>query len=365
MPSPTNNTQTDTAYRPLDTEPAASTSASGAVSGSTRPPVRPRRGRRLALAVVLLALLAGCGLAAANRQSIGDWWRLRGYTPPAAVVRLAGQDTMNGYTRHLFYLNRPQLLPSVSAFRKHCPENSDTIVLGCYHSGQNGIFIYNVQDPKLAGVQQVTAAHEVLHAVYARLSDADRKSLDKQLQDFYQHGLTDQRVIAEVRLYQKTEPDDVYDEMSCTFGTELSKLPPGLEAYYKRYFTDRSAIVAFERQYESEFNRRETLIKEYDARLAALKTQIDALEADLNRKQAQLDSEQTRLNSERSNDVNAYNADVPAYNQLVDDFNAEIDSTQAHINQYNQLVASRNQVAGQLAQLDKALDTRLTPASTR
>lgn len=350
MPSPTNNQQTYTTYQPPSADPYAPGKSGG--------------GRRLIL-VILLVMLAGMGLAAANRQKIQDWWKLRGYTPPAAVSKLADQDTMNAYTRHLFYLNRPQLLPTVSAFRQHCPENKDTIVLGCYHSGQNGIFLYDVQDPKLAGVQQVTAAHEVLHSVYARLSDADRQSLDKQLEDFYKHGLTDPRVIAEVKLYQKTEPDDVFDEMSCTFGTELSKLPSGLESYYARYFGDRSAIVAYEQKYEAEFTRRETLITQYDAQLAAMKSQIDTAQADLRIKQARINSEKARLNGERDSDPEAYNAGVPAYNQMISDYNAEIDSTQALVNQYNQLVGVRNKVAGQLAELDKSLDTRLTPEAAR
>src|SRR5581483_1928996 len=209
---------------------------------------------RKLLLVVLLAALVAVGI---NHQSVEDWFKLRGYQAPAAVAHLADQDTMNAYTRHLFYLNKPQLLGSVSSFRQYCPENKDTIVLGCYHPGQNGIYIYNVSDPSLAGVQQVTAAHEVLHAVYARLSAYDRATLDKSLKDFYHNGLTDQRVLDEVKLYQQTEPNDVMDEMSCTFGTELPSLPADLEAYYKRFFANRQAIVAFEQQYESAFTSRQ------------------------------------------------------------------------------------------------------------
>ncbi len=131
-----------------------------------------------------LRIIAVLGVALANRQGIYDWLRLRGYDPPSAVVKLADQDGMKDYTRHLFYLNRPQLLSDVSSFRQACTQSENTIVLGCYHPGEDGIYIYDVQDPKLSGVEQVTAAHEVLHAVYERLSDSDRQSLDRQLQGF-------------------------------------------------------------------------------------------------------------------------------------------------------------------------------------
>jgi len=211
-------------------------------------PPSPNKSSRLASYLVLLGLIAILVLVGINRLAIQDWFKLRGYQPPAAVAQLASQDTMNNYTRHLFYLNKPQLLGTVSSFRQSCPENKDTIVLGCYHSDQNGIYIYAVADPTLAGIQQVTAAHEVLHAVYARLSSHDRAQLDSQLEAFYKDGLTDSRVLAEVKLYQQTEPHDVMDEMSCTFGTELASLPAPLEAYYHQYFTNRSAIVAYEQQ---------------------------------------------------------------------------------------------------------------------
>ena len=332
-------------------------------------PLEPdsRRPRRLQVFVllVLLAAVAGLGLVALNRQSLEDWWKLRGYQPPSAVSRLAEQDTMNAYTRHLFYLNKPQLLGTVAGFRAHCPENKDTIVLGCYHPGQNGIFIYNVQDPALAGIQQVTAAHEVLHAVYARLSSQDRATLDSQLEDFYHHGLTDQRVIAEVKLYQQTEPNDVLDEMSCTFGTELAKLPAPLEAYYQRFFTNRAAIIGYEQQYEGEFTSRQNAIKSDDQQLAAMKQQIDAQQAALSYQFTQITSDRSRLNSLlASGQTAAYNAGVPGFNNEIDTYNNGVDSLRGTIAAYNQLVSARNQIAGQLTTLDKAIDTRQIPQTT-
>src|ERR1700759_511321 len=106
------------------------------------------RQRQLAILGVLVVLLGGLVW---QRQHLTDWWKLRGYIPPAPVAQLTTDDGMNAYTRHLFYLNKPQLPPTVGAFRKVCPENLDTIVLGCYHPDQDGIYIYAVSDPTLAG----------------------------------------------------------------------------------------------------------------------------------------------------------------------------------------------------------------------
>ncbi len=324
-----------------------------------------RTARIFPLTIGLLVVAASV-LAVLNRQSLEDWWKLRGYQPPADVARLASQDTMNSYTRHLFYLNKPQLLGTVTSFRRHCPENKNTIVLGCYHQGQNGIFIYNVSDPALAGVQQVTAAHEVLHSVYARLNSKDRAQLDSELENFYKHDLHNQRIQSEIKLYQKTEPHDVMDEMSCTFGTEVAKLPAPLEAYYKRFFTNRAAIVAYEQRYEAAFTSRQNTIKSDDAQLATMKAQIDSQEAALTALLKKIDVDQNRLDSLLATGQNAaYNAAVPGYNSEIDTYNAGVEGLHSSINSYNQLVDTRNQVSGQLTTLAGAIDTRLTTKSTK
>ncbi len=325
-------------------------------------PPSPNKFSRFLSFSTLLVLLASLVLVGINRLAIEDWFKLRGYQPSSGVMALANQDTMNDYTKHLFYLNKPQILGTVNGFRQACPENKDTIVLGCYHPGQNGIFIYNVPDPTLAGIQQVTAAHEALHAVYARLSDHDRTELNKQLQAFYKNGLTDQRVLAEVKIYQQTEPNDVLDEMSCTFGTELANLPAPLEAYYKRYFNNRSAIVAFKQQYEGEFTSRQNAIAADDQQLAAQKQQISAQESALNFQFNQINSDRARLDSLLSSgQTAAYNAAVPGFNNEINTYNNGYARLQAAISAYNQLVNERNQIAGQLTTLSKAIDTRLTP----
>ncbi len=317
----------------------------------------------LGITLVLLIILS---VAALNLQAIEDWLKLRGYQAPTTIAQLADQDTMNSYTRHLFYLNKPQLLGTVNSFRQHCPEDKDTIVLGCYHPGQNGIFIYNVPDPALAGVQQVTAAHEVLHAVYARLSSQDRAALNSQLQAYYEHGLSDPRVQAEVKIYQRTEPTDVMDEMSCTFGTEIASLPAPLEAYYKRFFNNRAVIVAYEKQYEGEFTSRQAAITADDQQLAALKQRIDNRQSALITQLQQINATENQLNNlKAAGQAQAYNDAVPGYNAEVDAYNQGVNSLRVSIGQYNQLVVARNQVAGQLTTLAGALDTRLLPQTTK
>lgn len=325
------------------------------------PPQPASRKGWLVAVVGLIFGIALLGLLVLKYQAIADWWRLRGYQPPAAVQQLADQDTMTPYAQHLFYLNKPELLSSVKSFREHCPENQDTIVLGCYHPDQDGIYIYNVKDADLRGVSQVTAAHEDLHAIYARLSDKERQRVNGLLKDYYKHGLTDQQVKEEIKLYEKNEPGAVLDEMHSTFGTEIANLPPALESYYGQYFSNRAVITAYSQQYEQAFSARQSQISRDDQQLSAMKQQIDSQQAALEAQQNQLSAAQSQLKTLLANgQASEYNARIPAYNAQVNEYNTNVAQLKGLINQYNQLVAVRNAIASELTTLDKALDTRLT-----
>jgi hypothetical protein len=309
---------------------------------------------------VVLAVLLACGvIALAERQHIFDWWRLRGYLPPVTVQQLASETTMNAYARKVFYVNHPAV-DAKSSFGKVCPNNGGekTVVLGCYHSDQQGIYILRVSDPRLSGVEQVTAAHEMLHAAYDRLSTRDRASVDRMLTDYYQHGLHDKRVLATIAAYKKSEPNDVVNEMHSVFGTEVANLPAPLENYYKRYFTDRQKIVAYAQQYEGAFTSREQQVANDDTQLAAQKQQITSDEASLHAQAQAIDSEQTRLSSLKSTgDYSGYNALVPDYNTKVGQYNALVATVRALIAQYNQLVKSRNAIALEETQLVQDITT--------
>src|SRR5665213_1897181 len=115
---------------------------------------------------IMAAFLAVIFVSFTHLQDISDWFKLRNYTPPASVKAFAVADTMTPYAIHMFYINHPAVESNVSAFRAKCAIAEQTIVLGCYRGLEQGIEIYNVKDPRLNGVQQVTAAHEMLHAAY-------------------------------------------------------------------------------------------------------------------------------------------------------------------------------------------------------
>ncbi|MEI9914360.1 MAG: hypothetical protein WDN66_05320 [Candidatus Saccharibacteria bacterium] len=298
----------------------------------------------------VVAILAVVGYL--NRQSISDWIILRNYKAPAAISTLANQDGMTAYTRKVFYVNHPNLY-SRSSFSNYCPNNSEqSVVLGCYHLGQNGIFLLSVNSSDLYGIEQVTAAYETLHAIYQRLSPDQQKTLNNELISFENHGLNDPIVKAQIAGFRKTEPGGVLNEMTSLFGTEVQNLPPALNIFYSKYFSNRQTLLNYYSNYQSAFTTRQQQITSADSQLSTLKSQITTNEGQLNTQLSQISYQQTTLNSEKSaGEINQYNSGVDSYNQQVDDYNSLANTTTTLISQYNQVVDDRNSVVLEEQQL--------------
>lgn len=318
-------------------------------------------GRRFGLVAsfVLLAILL---LVLTQWQRGLDWLKLRNYQPPAAIVEIVEQTTMTPAARHLFYINHPTL-DDKAAFQQNCPDYEQTIVLGCYRQGQRGIHVLKVTDPRLEGVEQVTAAHEMLHAAYDRLGSGERQQVNGWLRDYARDQLSDQRIKDTLKNYETTEPGEQDNEMYAIFGTEIAELPAELERHYSRFFRDRQAVVAFAANYQAAFTSRRQQIDDYDRRLADLKARIDRNTGELaSRRDGLAASERQLENHQRSGDVGRYNAGVADYNQRVVGFNGLLEQTKALIAEHNRLVAERNELATQTAELQQAIDSSVLPS---
>jgi chromosome segregation ATPase len=271
---------------------------------------------------------------------------------------------MTSYARHLFYVNKPAITTGTD-FTSHCPQGAEkTVVLGCYRSGDQGIYLYDVTDARLQGVVQVTGAHEMLHAAYLRLSSSERKRVDGLLEDFYEHQLTDQRVKDTIAAYRQTEPTEISNEMHSVFATEILELTPDLEAYYKQYFTDRKKVAAYTAQYEGEFTSRQQQVADYDSQLASLKQTIESNQSELKSKRAALVQLQNQMETQRAQGNYAtYNAEVAGYNRAVNDYNRLLGETRSAIDEYNSIVEKRNAVALEERELTQALSAQSLPSS--
>lgn len=305
--------------------------------------------------ILSLVLIGGILFLWYGRQDISDWVVLRNYSPSAEVVALAESTTMSDYGRRIFYVNHPYIAPA-DTINAECGHES-SIVIGCF-TFSGGIYIYNITDPRLNGVKEVTAAHEMLHAAYVRLSDKQRQEVDN-LTELAYAKVTDQHIKDNVENYRKQDPSVLPNELHSILATEVSDLPPKLEEYYKKYFINRLAVVAFSDHYQAEFNSREQKVADYDKQLAELKNLVEQARVNLTDKYGTLIKERARLDGLlKNNQISEYNQDVPNFNASVGQYNNLVKQTDLQITDYNNLVFERNQIAIEVKDLAKSIDSR-------
>ncbi len=246
--------------------------------------------------------------------------QLMNYNPPTEVSRLATQANMSDEGRKVFYLTTPTIEAEKVGLKLCSSSNAEkTITLGCYVSGK-GIFLQKVTDERLAGTMQVTAAHEMLHAVYhEHLSGSERTEIDRELLRVFDN-LNNPRLKKLIQIYRDRNPSHVSSELHSFLGTEVAELGPKLEQHYGKYFVDRAKLVAMAQQKEQLFAGIENKAGGIDQQLKILKTHINNREKTLR--------EMTMAGLVTEDQKRLYNAHVQAlheetayYNQLVGTYN--------------------------------------------
>jgi hypothetical protein len=314
---------------------------------------------RIVTVVVSLVVLAGSIYGITHRQEILDYLALRNYTPNQRIVQLANETAMQEQTRRVFYINHPDL-NNKTQFRQNCPATEQSIVLGCYVENQ-GIYLLDVTDERLSGVIQVTAAHEVLHAEYDRLSRSERENVDKMTADFFKQ-VTNERVKRTVEQYRSKDPSIVPGELHSILGTEVRNLSPELEAYYSQYFSDRSKIVSYSENYEQTFVDLSDQVEDYDGQLQSLKETIESNRVEIEGQSSEIERQKSRLDSLlASGQTEEYNASVPAFNAEVNSYNRLLQRTKSLIAEYNEIVERRNDIATTEQELVEAINSNVVP----
>lgn len=270
----------------------------------------------IASLLVLVAVLA-------NLQWIEDKFALATFHPSAALAPIEARLALTDSARAIFYRSNP-VIDTKAAFNQDCQTTSGELELGCYT--HNKTYILQIDNSSLKPEMDVVTAHELLHAVWARMSTKERAKLSVELEAAYAK-ITDQDLRDRMADYAKSEPGEQDNELHSILGTEFANLSPQLEAHYKIYFANRVTIVAAHSAYQGVFtSRRQELAAEL-ATIRSLKAQLVTLNRQM---------EQYRT----SGQISSYNVLVPRQNSLVDDINRRIDSYSAGVTEYNALSKS-------------------------
>ncbi|MGB3911346.1 MAG: hypothetical protein WBL06_12815 [Pseudolysinimonas sp.] len=268
--------------------------------GGDTPPTRARvRAWPFLLAAMTIAVITTLAVLASTWtlpriQQFHDAYVAWSEPIPDQVAAIAATTGMSEEGELIYRASTP-VVEDDDDFNEHCSIEGGA-VLGCYYAGK--VYVYAVTDERLAGTVEVTAAHEMLHAAYERLSPEERERIDALVDEAIAAIPEDDPVFTDLELYATAQ---LSDEWHSRLGTEFAELSPELEEHFARYFDDRSKVVELHVQSTALFN-------ELRAQIEAFVAEIDALDPVLDAR------------------IAAYEAAIAAYNADVDSFNARAES---------------------------------------
>lgn len=323
-------------------------------------PSQPRR-RRYGRVLLLLFLLSILGFLLADvwqpRIWLDSYARIQ-YQPDSQISRLAERLSLSRRGEDIFLASSP-VVSDAESFNEQCARREATVsILGCYDD-QN-IYIYHVSEPRLSGVMETTAAHELLHAAYARLNWLERPKIDDLIMKSYDDFRTPE-LEERLEYYRRIDPGAITNELHSILGTELAQLSPELEAYYGRYFTDRTKLVGFYQNYHQQFVDLKNKAEELKRRFEALQPRIDSDQANyvarLNNLNREIESFNQRANSGYYTSQWQFNGDRQSLMTQISALEKERQRINNLLNEYNQLIEDYNNNATQYQKLNQSIDS--------
>ena len=323
-----------------------------------------RSHKSLLLAVINLCIIV-CVVVAAilNRQYIIDKYNAWEFKPSPEIAQIANDVGLNENGRFYYFASRPEL-DFAKEFNGECRSREQgNAILGCYKNQR--IYIYNVNDERLNGLKEVTAAHEMLHAAYERLSESDKKAVNTLLEKEYRKN-SDAEFSKRMDYYKRNQPGEEYNELHSIIGTEFADISPQLEDYYKRYFNNRSQVVALHSKYSDKF-------KELKQGSASLRKELENLSISINNASLKYNKDISNLNSEINTfNSRAKNGDFSSQEDFLNERSYLIKSTRKleqdraninrHIGQYESKRIEYNKLVDESNSMYKAMDSTLAPA---
>ena len=310
--------------------------------------------------IFLLILIGGTIFVGTNFQQIQDYFRAKNFKPSAKILQITEKIKPTDRAKQIFFATNPQVL-SAEDFNKNCSRASEkTTILGCYKADE--IFVFNVEDQDLTGVEEVTAAHELLHAVWFRLSREEKSKLSEELRAEYERLKTPE-LEATMAEYAKTQPGEHENELHSILGTEFSNLSSSLEEHYANFFKDRKEIAAMASNYKSKFKSLEHDAETLNEQLKALKTEIEAEVGDYKTKaellNSRIDTFNSRAESGYYSSQNAFLADrnsIISQQKYLESYRAQINSK---VEDFNSKTQELSKISSQIQRLYDSLNSKI------
>ncbi len=295
------------------------------------------------ITILIVAIITALGLGFYfNRQWIFDKISASTFSASPEIAALESKIKLTDDGKTVFYASRPSL-EAHEDFNKHCnSHDSEISVLGCYTGGH--IYIYNVSSNELNGVVESTAAHELLHAEWERMSATDKSNISAAINDVYNDPKYHDLLAEDLATYDETNR---LEELHSRIGTEIADLPDVLEAHYAKYFTNQDLIVDFYDSYITPFRELSDELDNLSDQLKTLDQKINDDTETYHQRAEQLSEKIDQFN--QCADTRGCFASEAAFyarrNELVAEqaaVDALFENLNTLVNQYNSLVAEYN-----------------------
>lgn len=190
-----------------------------------------------------VAMLAVAALVSPNPISatVSDRVAMWINPPGDEVSRLAVDAGLTSRGSTVLFANSPTL-EKREQLAASCRNDSHGI-LGCYDAATRSIHLLAIDDPLLDGLDAGIAAHEMLHAVWQRMSESERVELTSLLRAEEIRLSASEDFAIRMSVYSDLDDAGYIDELHSVLALEARGLSPRLEAHYAVYFLDRAGLV--------------------------------------------------------------------------------------------------------------------------
>lgn len=287
------------------------------------PADKPKKKHEAKIVGIVLFVLALGLLAFAATQidfrAISDNIAGSDYEFNGEIANIVDSLQLTDAGRRILKATHPELQEK-DDFNTSCPDAlKEGITLGCHNSGRGRIYVYNIHNDELVGIRESILAHELLHAVWDRLTWNEKDVLSKELLDLYN---SNEDVQENMKVYSNMADEN---ELHSVVGQTVhpDAMSQTLREHYAKYFKNHDAVVAFYESYNEPFKRLRSRIDE-------LKTQIDERREQLMEMTEKFNVE----NQQFTADVDKFNACADQYGCMTfDEYNTQRSGLVARQNQ--------------------------------
>lgn len=309
------------------------------------------------LSALLIAVAAWLFI---NRQYVQDQITVWQFKPSAGVVDLVDRAGMNDNGKFYYLASQPKL-DGTQSFNSECDKIEDSSsILGCYSNMR--IYVYDVSDPALDGIREVTAAHETLHAIYARLGSDEKAKINKLLEAEYVKLKDQPNFEQRMAFYARTEPTERDNELHSIIGTEIANISPELETYYAKYFSNRQKVVELNAAYSAVFERLSDQAKSLSDQINALSASISKSTISYNQAVSQLNADIEAFNNTKYRTEGQFYNDRQKLISRIGALDEDRSKINSDIDRYQNLIEQYNAIATESKKLYNSIDSTLAPA---